>query len=179
MNRQTDTKKLVRLSLLAAAALVIFVLEAQIPSPVVFIPGMKLGLANVITLFLLATHRRREAFAVLMVRIVLGSFFAGQMAALMYSLSGGILSFAAMCLVMVFIGKDALWFAGIAGGVFHNIGQILAARLLMQTSAVFAYIPYLVLFGIIAGLFSGLCSTFLVKHYRRLFLSGAEKSKKT
>lgn len=176
MSRQNDTRKLVRLSLFAAAALVIFVLEAQIPSPVVFIPGMKLGLANIITLFLLATHRRREAFAVLMVRIVLGSFFAGHMSAMIYSLAGGILSFGAMCLVMIIAGKDMLWFTGIAGGVFHNIGQILAARLLLQTPAVYAYIPYLILFGILAGLFSGLCSTFLVRHFRRLLSSGAKKT---
>ncbi len=178
MSRQSNTGRLVRLSLLAAAALIIFVLEAQIPPIIPYIPGMKIGLANIITLFLLATHSRREAFMVLIVRIILGSFFAGQMAALMYSLAGGMLSFAAMCVVMKLAGKEHLWFIGVTGGVFHNIGQIIAARILMQTAAVYAYIPYLILFGITAGLFCGLCSQLLVRHFRRIFCSGTGDTKK-
>ncbi len=177
MNSHGSTKKLVRLSLFSAAALIIFILEAQIPSLIPYIPGIKLGLANIITLFLLATHTKREALAVLMVRILLGSFFAGQMTSLIYSLAGGLLSFIAMCAVINLTGTDSLWFAGVTGGIFHNLGQILAAFILMQTSAVFAYIPYLVIAGIFTGLFTGICSMFHVKHFRRIFSQKSNKEK--
>ncbi len=168
MTRRNDTKKLVSLALFAAIALTVFVIEAQFPSPVVYIPGMKLGLSNVVTVILLATYSKKDAFFVLMTRIFLGSFFAGQMMALAYSLAGGLLSFGAMCVTVMILGKDSLWFVGIVGGVFHNIGQVLAAYLLMQTSAVWAYLPYLVLFGIGTGLFCGLSAAFIVKHLQKI-----------
>ncbi len=164
MNRsRNNTRRLVRLSLFSAIALTIFILEAQIPNPFVYIPGMKLGLANIVTLYLLSEYTGKDAFMVLMVRILLGSFFAGQMAALMYSLAGGLLSFAVMFVCFRLSGRKNLWFIGAAGGVFHNIGQIIAASVLMKTSAVFSYLPYLVLSGICAGIFCGTAARFLVK----------------
>lgn len=166
MNSTKKTERLVKLSLFAAIALIIFMVEAQFPSPVLYIPGMKIGLANVVTLFLLSEYTKKETFAVLMVRIFLGSFFAGQMTSLIYSLAGGILSFFAMILCMKIFGKECLWFTGVCGGVFHNIGQIFAAAVVMGTNAVFAYLPWLVLFGTGAGLFCGLTAGFFVRHLK-------------
>lgn len=169
MTRNTKkTERLVKLSMFAAIALIIFIVEAQFPSPVLYIPGMKLGLANVVTLFLLSEYTKKEAFAVMMVRIFLGSFFAGQMTALIYSLAGGFLSFGAMALCQKLFGKNCIWFTGVSGGVFHNIGQICAAAVLMETKAVFAYLPWLILFGMGAGLFCGLTAQFFIRHIRRL-----------
>ena len=82
-------RKMVMLSLYAAIALALFVLEAQIPIPVA-IPGVKLGLANVVTLLVLTQYRARDAFAVLVVRILLGSMFGGQMVGFLYSMAGGL-----------------------------------------------------------------------------------------
>ncbi len=166
---QNNTLRLVRLSLFAAIALTIFILEAQIPSPVVYIPGMKLGLANIVTIYLLSEYTGKEAFMVLMVRILLGSFFVGQMTALIYSLAGGILSFAVMVICFRISGGKNLWFIGAAGGVFHNIGQVIAAAFLMQTSAVFSYLPYLILSGICAGIFCGAAAHFFVKCMNRFY----------
>ena len=88
-------RKMVMLSLYAAIALALFVLEAQIPIPVA-IPGVKLGLANVVTLLVLTQYRARDAFAVLVVRILLGSMFGGQMVGFLYSMAGGLCCFFAM-----------------------------------------------------------------------------------
>ncbi len=179
MSSKNNTKKLVRLALFAAIALTVFIVEAQLPSPVIYIPGMKLGLSNVVTVVLLHTHSKRDALSVLLVRIFLGSFFAGQMAALIYSLAGGLLSFIFMCIAVKVFGKENTWFTGVTGGVFHNIGQIFAARVLMDTSAVFAYLPYLVLFGIGTGLFCGICAGLCIKHLKKLQYSQNSGSKKT
>lgn len=179
MVRHSDTGKLVRLALFASIALIIFIIEAQFPSPVIYIPGMKLGLSNVITVILLATYSKKDAFFVLMTRIFLGSFFAGQMMALVYSLIGGLLSFCAMCITVMILGKDSLWFTGIVGGVAHNIGQVFAAWVLMKTDAVFAYLPYLVLFGIGTGLFCGISAMFITKHMKKIFSVNKSEEKKT
>ncbi|MBQ8725211.1 MAG: Gx transporter family protein [Oscillospiraceae bacterium] len=166
---QNKTQRLVRLSLFAAIALTLFILEAQIPSPITYIPGIKLGLANIVTLYILSEYTKKEALMVLMVRIFLGSFFAGQIPALIYSLAGGLLSFAVMCLCVRIYSNKALWFTGAAGGVFHNIGQIAAAARIMQTPAVFSYLPFLVISGICAGLFCGAGAFYFVKCMNRLY----------
>ncbi|MGN0592691.1 MAG: Gx transporter family protein [Ruminococcus sp.] len=176
-----STKHLVRMGLYTAIALTIFMVEAQIPSIAPSIPGIKLGLSNIVTLFLLTCESKRDAVMVLLVRILLGSFFVGQMMTLLYSLAGGLLSFLVMALCSTIFQKKVLWFTGIAGGVFHNIGQILAAAALMQTTAVFAYLPVLILCGMGTGLFNGLAAAFSVKHFLTLPKAKniSEKEKKT
>lgn len=89
------TKKLVQLSLLIAIALSIFIVELQIPNPLPF-PGIKLGLANIVTLYVIYRYRAKEALLVLMARIILGSVFSGNLMAIMYSLAGGICCFVVM-----------------------------------------------------------------------------------
>lgn len=174
--RSQDTKRIIHLSMFSAIALTIFILEAQLPPPVFYIPGMKLGLANIVTLYLLANYSGKDAFAVLMVRIFLGSFFAGQMLSLIYSLAGGLLSFCAMSLCIKLLGKNSLWFTGIVGGVCHNIAQISIAAIVMKTTSVFTYIPLLIISGIGAGIFCGLTANFLLKHIQRI--KNKTKSKK-
>ena len=89
------TKKLVQLSLLTAIALSIFIVELQIPNPLP-LPGIKLGLANIVTLYVIYRYRAKEALLVLMARIILGSVFSGNLMAIMYSLAGGICCFVVM-----------------------------------------------------------------------------------
>ncbi|MDD6269729.1 MAG: Gx transporter family protein [Oscillospiraceae bacterium] len=177
-NNRRKTEHIVRLSLFSAIALTIFIVEALLPSPAFFIPGMKLGFANVVTIYLLSCHTKGDAFSVLMVRIFLGSIFAGQIISLAYSLAGGICSFGAMILCRRIFGNEYFWFIGAVGGVFHNIGQICAAALIMKTSAVFSYLPLLVLFGISAGIFCGITASFFVKHTRKIksFVNTQKKS---
>ena len=153
-------RKMVMLSLYAAIALALFVLEAQIPIPVA-IPGVKLGLANVVTLLVLTQYRARDAFAVLVVRILLGSMFGGQMVGFLYSMAGGLCCFFAMWGCSRLLHRKQLWFTSVIGAVFHNIGQILAAVWVMCSIQVLAYFPFLLLSGCITGLFTGLAAGFL------------------
>ena len=115
-----NVKKLTSLSLFLAAALIIFTLEAQLPPPVP-IPGVKLGLANIIILCVMLIYGRKEAFTVLILRIVLASIFAGQAVAFAYSLSGGILSFIVMSLLIKPL-KGKVWVISVFGAIAHNIG---------------------------------------------------------
>lgn len=100
-------------------SLTIFVLESLMP-PVINIPGIKPGFANIVTLFLLVNTNKRSAFTVLIVRIILASIFAGQIMSLFYSLSGGILSLLAMSIVLYITKKKTVWFASVVGAIFHN-----------------------------------------------------------
>jgi heptaprenyl diphosphate synthase len=162
------TKHLVLLGLYTAIALILFLVEAQLPSPALSIPGMKLGLSNLVTLFLLTCGSKRDAILVLLARILLGSFFAGQMTALLYALSGGLLSFGMMLLCSVLLHRKRIWFTGMVGGISHNLGQILAAWILLQTTAVFSYLPVLVLCGMATGLFNGVVAGFFCKHFQNI-----------
>ena len=148
--------------MLTAIALIIFIVEAQIPPPVP-IPGIKIGLANVITLVTLVWFGRKEAFAVLMLRIVLGSIFAGQIMSFLYSVSGGILCFLVMALLIKVL-KNQLWVLSVIGALAHNTGQIIAAVIVTSTWQIIGYMPILAVSGIIAGAFTGLIAGFIVKH---------------
>ncbi len=155
------TKKLVYMSLLTAIALVIFVAEAQIPSPVP-IQGVKLGLANIITVYAMFVLGPLDALMILLVRILLGSIFAGQALMLMYSLGGGLLCWLAMLLLRRVLTSRQIWVCSAIGAVLHNAGQIIVAVLVTKTPAIAAYFPVLVVSGVITGLFTGICAQILV-----------------
>lgn len=161
---QKSVKHLVTLAMFTTMSLVIFVLEAQIPVPIP-IPGIKLGFANVITLFVLQKYRVRDALAVLIMRILLGSLFTGTLVSCFYSLCGGLLCLFGMALLCHLLHRKHLWFISVCGAILHNIGQILAAMLIMQTTQVMWYLPFLLLSGCVTGLFTGLAATFLVRHW--------------
>lgn len=120
-------KRLTELALLTALALIIFVIELQIPNPVP-VPGVKLGLANIITVFAVYHYRAREVFLIVFVRILLSSFFSGNMMALMYSMAGGILCLVGMVWLKRIISERYIWLCSVLGAVLHNIGQITVAR---------------------------------------------------
>lgn len=169
-------KHLVTMALFTAMALTIFVIEAQIPVPIP-IPGVKLGLSNVITLIILLQYRPRDAAAVLLLRILLGSIYTGRLVAMFYSLCGGFLCFGGMALLCWLLHKKQVWFISIIGAVLHNIGQILAAMLVMQTTKVLVYLPFLLLTGTVTGLFTGLVAGRVVHYLPPAVLP--EKRKKT
>lgn len=156
-----NLRRLTELSLLTAAALIIFIIELQIPSPFV-IPGIKLGLSNIITVYAVYRYRAFEAFSVLIVRILLGSIFSGNLTALIYSLSGGLLCFLGMLVFKRFIDERHLWISSVFGAVLHNTGQIAAALLLLQTPQILMYYPFLLLAGCLSGAFTGLCAQIIV-----------------
>ena len=161
-------RRLALLARLTAIALTIFVVEAQFPLPVP-VPGLKLGLSNIVTLFALFVFGWKEALAILLVRIFLGNLITGQTMSLFYSLAGGLLSFVCMALILRILKQNQLWVAGVIGGVAHNVGQIAVALFVTQTPALLAYFPVLMLCGIVTGVLTGLCAQLLNQKLRRFF----------
>ena len=155
------TKKLTTLSMLTAIALTIFMVEAQIP-PLTPIPGIKMGLSNIVTVFIVFAIGPREAAAVLFVRIFLGAVFAGNFSTIFYSAAGG------LCAILVTIGlrkiltQKQLWVAGVCGAIAHSIGQMAMAIALLETPGLIAYLPIMIVASIISGTFTGFCAQFLV-----------------
>lgn len=160
------TRKLVFMALLTAISLGIWVVEAQIPAPVP-VPGVKLGLANIITLAAMALLGRKEAGAVLLVRIVLGSLFAGSFSAILFSLAGGVLAWGAMALSIGHFEPKQLWIVSVFGALAHNAGQLLAAMAVTKTPALIWYGPALLAAGIVTGVFTGIAAVYLVRAVKK------------
>ncbi len=157
-----NTKKLTQLALLSAVSLIIFIIELQIPN-LVPIPGVKLGLANIVTVYAVYRYKPSEVCLIVFVRISLGSMFGGTAMSFLYSLGGAVCCLCGMLLLKKVIPLSYLWMSSPCGAVFHNIGQIIVAMLIMRTSAVIVYLPTLMVTGIIAGLFTGVCGQILVR----------------
>ena len=160
-----NTKKLTHLSLLTALALIIYIVEAQLP-PIVPVPGIKMGLSNIITLTAIYIFGAKEAFAVLFLRILLGNFFAGQTGALLYSAAGGLLCFAVMSLIYRRFQLRFLWVVSIFGALSHVTAQTIVAALITQTSVVLWYLPMLAVSAVITGAFTGLCAYYCLKRWK-------------
>lgn len=161
------TKRLTKLALLATIALIIFTIESQIPVPVP-IPGVKLGLANVVTVYAAFALSPGETVMILLCRIILGSLFSGNMLAMLYSLGGGLLCIAVTLLLTKVLSVNQIWIASVVGAIFHNIGQILVAVLVMKTVLVFAYLPHLMISGVITGAFTGFAAQAVTKHMKKI-----------
>lgn len=159
-------RKLCILALMSAIALTIWAAEAMIP-PVVPLPGIRLGLANIIILLTLYLYGRREAAAVLAVRLVLGSALAGTFMSFLYSLAGGLLALGVMALLRSRVSGKRIWMLSAYAAVAHNLGQLLIARLVMGTPGLWWYLPALILSGLITGVFTGLCAGFALPLLKR------------
>jgi heptaprenyl diphosphate synthase len=164
-----NIKEISKIALLAAVALILFVVEAQIPVPVPF-PGVKLGLANVVTLFAIFSIGRKKAAIVLLIRIVLGNLVTGQAAAMVFSLTGGAVCYIVMCAVRRFVTERQIWVVSIFGAIGHNLGQLVVAAFVVGTASVFLHLPILLVSGILTGLFTGLCAQYLYGHLKKLNL---------
>lgn len=159
-------KKIAAVGILTAAAIVIHIIESAIP-PIVPVPGIKPGFANIVTLAATVLLGRREGFAVTMLRITLGAVFAGSFSSFLYSAAGGLLSFAVMAALIKPFG-DKLWFVSTAAGVAHNVGQILVAAAILKSVYTLYYLPVLIISGLAAGVFVGLISTFLIRRLEKI-----------
>lgn len=155
------TRKLTILSLLCAIALTIFMVEAQIP-PLVPIPGIKLGLANIVTVFTVFAIGAKEGALVLFVRIFLGAVFAGNFSTIFYSAAGGACAIGVTILLRKILTKKQLWVAGVLGAIAHSIGQMAMAVALTSTPGLVVYLPVMIVVSILTGCFTGLCAQFLV-----------------
>ena len=148
-------KKIALCAILTALALALSYMERFIPLQLVIpIPGFKLGLANIVTLTALFLLKTKYAFAILTVRCILGAVFGGGITGLAFSLCGGLLAMTAMALIKK-TNLFSVYGISVLGAAAHNMGQILAAMVLMHSVYVGAYLPWLLLVGIATGLLTG------------------------
>lgn len=160
-------KKLTVLALFTTLALAIYAVESMIPT-LVPIPGIKLGLANIITLLLLKNFSLREAFPVLIARILIVTFLFGQFLSLFYSLSGGICCLFAMHLINSLLKGHFMPITAVFGALFHNLGQLMVALIITASPAPFAYLPFFILSAAITGTFTGFCAHFSQRYLEKI-----------
>ena len=158
-----DTKNIARIGMLVAVAFVLSYIESVLPLNL-GIPGIKAGLSNIVVVFSIFYFRPVTAFGIAIVRIVLAGLAFGGMSGMFYSLAGGILSFLIMLLLKK-TRKFSVYGVSVAGGVFHNIGQILVAMAILQNSMVAYYLPFLLVAGVVAGIIVGMLAAVLVKRF--------------
>lgn len=149
-------KRLTLCGVLTAVSLAIFVLEAQLP-PLLPVPGVKPGLANLITLFSLLYLTPKETCLILLARILLGAVFTASPATLLYSLTGGFLCLGTELVLLHILHIKDIWAVSAVGAMIHNLAQLIVAAWVTGTASVFWYLPILLIFGILTGLFTGFC----------------------
>lgn len=155
------SKRIAIYGMLIALAFILSYIESMIPIPIP-IPGIKIGLANLVVLVGLITMGAKEAFVLSMIRIILVGFTFGNLSTMMFSVAGGILSW---LLMASFRKSKRFGITGISviGGVSHNIGQILAAMWVVDSTALLYYLPFLLVSGAIMGVMIGLVSSIVIK----------------
>ena len=164
------TKQLTLCGILTTLALALSVAENQIPlSLAIPIPGIKLGLANIVTVFALYALGAGQALLILIARCTLGAMFAGNFNALLYSLLGGLAAMAAMALLRH--GKGlSLYGVSMGGAAAHNCGQIAAAVISLGNTAPLCYLPVLLVVSVFTGTLTGYLSGLLFRALRHTHL---------
>ena len=168
--KRIDTKKLATISLLISVAMILSYIESLIP-PLVAVPGVKLGLSNIATVFALYALGAPAAVTVSLLRVLLSALLFGSFVSLIYSFSGALLALAFMILIRK-IGRFSSVGVSVVGGVAHNAGQIIAACIVMESAAIALYLPPLVISGTIAGIAIGIASGILVKKTEKYIKKG-------
>lgn len=156
-----ETRKIARMGLLVALSMILSYVESLIPA-FVAVPGVKVGLANIVVIFALYTLGPIEALIVSLLRVILSSFLFGSVLSLLYSLSGALLSLGGMILMkkLKIFSTTAV---SVTGGVLHNVGQILVACLVLETDVLLYYLPVLILSGTITGAVIGIIASLVIK----------------
>lgn len=165
-----NIRRMVLSAIMTAVAITLHFVEGLFPIPVA-IPGIKLGLPNIVSLVALYLIGPVDAYAILILRVFMTSFLYSGFSSLIFSLAGGILSVTAMFVIWKLREKGfSIISASVTGGVFHNVGQILAAAAVLRTFSVFYYLPVLIVSGITTGVVTGIVSASilprLIKIYR-------------
>lgn len=146
---------------MVAQALVLNIIENFIPVPIP-VPGIKLGLANIVTLVTILIFGLKEAILVVILRTLLAQLLVGNLSTFLYSIIGGLLSAVIMYIVYNYFNKYfSLVGVSVFGSVAHNIGQLLVAALVINNFLIFSYFPILMLSAIAMGIFTGFASNFL------------------
>ncbi|MGE5676853.1 MAG: Gx transporter family protein [Pseudomonadota bacterium] len=170
----SKTNKMVLMGILVSQALILHLIERMIPVPVP-VPGIKLGLANAISLMAIVFFGTKEALVVVALRTFLGSVFGGGVSAFIYSLIGGCVSALAMAIMYKHFRKlFSLPAISVVGAIFHNVGQILVASLIVQNMKLFYYLPVLLISAVITGLFIGFAVQYTLKPMKHILRIGSD-----
>lgn len=155
------TKQLALCAVLAALALGVSTLESLFPiSLLIPLPGVKLGLANIVTVFALYELGALPALAILITRCVLGGLFAGNVSAMLFSLLGGLLAMAVM-IALRHCRRLSIYGVSIGGAAAHNIGQMAAAVITLGSTMVLGYLPFLLAVSLFTGVLTGFLASLL------------------
>lgn len=160
-----QSRKVAYYGLFAALAILMGYVEMLIPVPIP-IPGVKLGLANVIIIIMMYFMDTKSAFFVSLIRVILSGLLFAGFAGLLYSLAGAMCSFAVMALLKK-TGKFSIAGVSIAGGIFHNVGQIVVASLVVQNVKMAYYLPFLLVSGVVTGLLIGIVAKTALGYLKR------------
>ena len=158
---RNNTRRLAQIALVISFALILSFIESRIPA-FVAIPGVKVGLANIAVIFMLYKFGIKEAITVSLIRVIIVSVLFANFVSLLYSIAGAILSFAVMLLLKSFTPLKEVT-VSVAGGIMHNVGQIIVASIMLETNVVVYYLPFLILSGTIAGIVVGITAALLIK----------------
>ena len=161
------TRKIAYLGVFLALALILSYVESLIPF-YFGIPGVKLGLTNLIVVVMLYCTGTKEAFGVSVARILLAGFLFGNMFSILYSLAGGVLSFIVMCLLKK-TGRFHVISVSVTGGISHNIGQLIAAAFVVETYDIFYYMPFLLIAGVATGFVIGMLAQEFILRFEKQF----------
>ncbi len=161
------TKKIAYLGLITAVALILSYIESLFPPIWAAVPGIKMGLPNVAIIFLLYRFGFKEAMGVSLIRVFVVSLLFGNVMSLAYSLAGAVLSLVIMALLKK-TNAFSLVGVSVAGGVSHNLGQIIVAMLIMETAEIGYYMIVLAVTGTLAGVFIGLAGAVLLKYMKNV-----------
>lgn len=153
-------KKITELALLSTIALTIFIVELRIPN-LIPIPGVKLGLANIVTVYAVYRYSAKETFSIILTRILLGAFFSGNMMSLLYSAAGGMFCFVGMLSLRRLLPQKWIWLCSVFGAIFHNIGQIIIAVMIAGVGML-SFLPFLMISVCLAGAFTGGCAQMIL-----------------
>ena len=174
---KTKLSSLTRLALLTALSLLLFTVESALPPPVP-IPGVKLGLANVITVWALYHCSVAQTALVLFARVLLASFFSGMASALLFSLTGGLLCLCGSFAFRKIVPNAPMWLTSACGGALHNLGQLATAVFVAKSAALWSYLPFLLLAGLICGTLTGAIARLVSSRLDKLLSSNKEASNK-
>ena len=158
------TQKLSLLAMTVAVAMLLSFIESRLPA-FTAIPGVKIGLANIVVMFALYRFGAKEAALVSLVRVVLISLLFGSLVSMLYGLCGGAVSLLIMIILKRFSPLSPLG-VSVAGGVAHNAAQIGVACLLLGTARIAYYLPFLILSGTLSGVAVGICAAVLIKRIK-------------
>ncbi len=159
-----ETKKIAGIGMMIALAFVLAYVESLLPLSF-GIPGVKIGLSNLVVMVCLYRYSIKDTFGVSLVRIILVGITFGNFYSMLYSLAGGMFSFL-MMLLLKKTNRFSVYGVSMAGGVCHNMGQIVVASLVLKTKLLVYYVPFLLISGVLSGIAIGLVSGLLIKHLK-------------